>query len=196
MLFLNEYQSDDPFNSQILDKDLALDLVKLCEFSIADKWSLIYRGSFDGFGSHDFHAKCDGKAKTLTIIKTKAPEWIFGGYTNLAWDSSSQYKSDQGAFIFSLTNRDSSPIKIKIDASRVDYSLYMDPSYGPIFGTQSGNDILIADDADVNRNSWSDLGGNYKHPRYLFRTDEAKTFLAGAHHFQLSEIEVYLREEC
>eukprot|EP01083_Nonionella_stella_P276851 941111_1 len=34
------------------------------------RWSLLYRGSRDGFRANIFHNKCDGKAKTLSIIRT------------------------------------------------------------------------------------------------------------------------------
>jgi hypothetical protein len=67
----------------------------------------------------------------------------------------------------------------------------MDSKCGPMFGTKTGYDILIADNSNLNQNSWSDLGGNYKHTRYAFRSDESKHFLAGSHHFQVNEIEVY-----
>jgi hypothetical protein len=38
------------------------------------------------------------------------------------------------------------------------------------------------------------LGFPYKHPQYAEGTNEAKTFLAGSHSFQLDEIEVYQKE--
>ena len=38
------------------------------------------------------------------------------------------------------------------------------------------------------------LGKSYKHPQYEEGTNEAKTFLAGSHKFQLAEIEVYKKE--
>jgi hypothetical protein len=40
----------------------------------------------------------------------------------------------------------------------------------------------------------SDLGGTYKHPQYAQGTNEAQSFLAGSHEFQLDEIEVYQKE--
>ena len=45
---------------QILkDEQLCYDLMKLCEFSPNDKFTLLYRGTQDGFGAKDFHLKCD-----------------------------------------------------------------------------------------------------------------------------------------
>ena len=43
--------------------------------------------------------------------------------------------------------------------------------------------------------SYSNLGFIYKHPQYAYETNEAESFLAGSHEFQLAEIEVYQKEE-
>jgi len=68
LLYLN-----DPFISQILKgQQQAMELIKLCAFSPNDKWTLLYRGSRDGFGASDFHEKCDGHSNTLTLVKAKA----------------------------------------------------------------------------------------------------------------------------
>ena len=45
------------------------DLVKLCTLS-GIQFELIYRASRDGFEAASFHAKCDHKPTTLTVIKT------------------------------------------------------------------------------------------------------------------------------
>jgi hypothetical protein len=44
---------------------------------------------------------CDGKAKTITIIKNNL-NFVFGGYTSAAWKSSDNWILDHRAFIFSL----------------------------------------------------------------------------------------------
>ena len=76
-LFLNEY-SIDQFKSQILSGKQSLELLKVCEFSLKDKWTLLYRGTRDGFGADDFHSKCDGRINTLTILKAHESSYIFG----------------------------------------------------------------------------------------------------------------------
>jgi len=107
---LNGYSDLYSLKSEILrDEQQCLELVKLCEFSPNDKWSLLYRATRDGFGSDDFHSKCDDHSNTLTILKAKHSSYIFGGFTTVEWDSSSIYKSDPNAFIFSLTNYDNQP---------------------------------------------------------------------------------------
>jgi hypothetical protein len=70
--------------SEILqDEQQSSALINLCEFSPNDKWSLLYRGTRDGFGSNDFHSKCDGHSNTLTISKAKGSNFIFGGFASV-----------------------------------------------------------------------------------------------------------------
>jgi hypothetical protein len=174
--------------SQILKSEQQYsDLLKLCEFCPNEKWSLLYRGTRDGFDLNAFHSKCDGHANTLTIFKAKESTSIFGGFTAVEWDSISRWKSDSNAFIFSLTNKDNDPIKIKIDPNRHQYAIYCDSEHGPCFG----NDISIDNNANTTMDSFSDLGFSYKHPQYVYETDEAQNFLAGSYYFKLDEIEVY-----
>jgi hypothetical protein len=180
------------FKGHILtSKQQYFELIKLCEFSPNDKWSLLYRGTRDGFSSRDFHSLCDGHSNTLTIFKAKGSSYIFGGYTTVAWDSSSKWKSDPNAFIFSLTNKDNQPVKMKINPVYHGHAIYCHSSSGPNFGWF---DIHIANNANTTMDSCSQLGLSYKHPQYAYGTNEAETFLAGSFEFQLEEIEVYQKE--
>jgi hypothetical protein len=190
---LNKYSSIGFIESQILNGEKQLsELYKVCEFSPTDKWSLLYRGTRDGFGSHDFHSKCDNHANTLTILKAKGSEFIFGGFTSVDWDSSSYYKSDPNAFIFSLTNKDNKPVKMKVDPNQHQYAIYCSSFYGPIFG--SGSDIYVANNANKTMDSHSYLGDSYRYSQYAHGTNEAQRFLAGSFIFQLDEVEVYQKE--
>jgi len=191
--------SEDSFKSRILiGENQARDFIKLCEFNLTDKWTLLYRGSRDGFGAYDFHANCDKKTPTLTILKAQDSGYIFGGYTEASWYTSmvSEHKDDPNAFIFSLTNKDMKPCKMKTTDSSV--SIFCQPEFGPVFGH---NDIEICDNAfyqiiDLKNANISRLGNTYLHPKYKYGTNEAMTFLAGTHIFRLSEIEVYQRQVC
>jgi hypothetical protein len=81
------------FKSEILnDERQSVELIKLCEFAPTDKWSLLYRGTRDGFGSQDFHSRCDGHSNTLTILKAHDSSYIFSGFTSVDWDNSSGWK--------------------------------------------------------------------------------------------------------
>ena len=182
LLYLNMY---DPFNSQILALDQSLELVKICEFSLRDKWSLVYRASLHGFGSKDFHDKCDGKKNTITIIKAANSSFIFGGFTTAAWDQMSGWKRDPDSFIFSLTNKGKEPVKIKIAPTRTERAIFCCSNYGASFG----RDLEIINEGMGK----SDLGYNYRHDRYHVTSDRARSFLAGSSIFLASEIEVYLK---
>jgi hypothetical protein len=191
---LDGYSKINPFKSEIVKgEQQCSELIKLCEFSPNDKWTLLYRATRNGFGSKDFHSKCDGYTNTLTIVKTKHSSYIFGGFTMAKWESSpkGKLKSDPNAFLFSLTNKDNQPVKMKIDPNRHHRAICCDPKYGPTFG---GTDIRIANNANTTMDSFSNLGACYKHPQYEFETIEAQSFLAGSFNFQLDEIEVYQKE--
>jgi hypothetical protein len=192
LLILIKYSNINSFKSQILEGEQQLvELINLCEFSPNDKWSLLYRGTRDGFGSKAFHSKCDGHSKTLTILKAKGSGFIFGGFTSVEWDSSSRRKSDPNAFIFSLINKDNQPVKMKIDPNQHEWAICCHSICGPTFGV---SDICIVNNANTTIESYSNLGFTYKHPQYAFGTNEASTFLAGSDQFKLDEIEVYQKE--
>jgi hypothetical protein len=186
----NQYTYTNLFHSEILkDEQQLFELIDLCQFSPNDKWSLLYRGTRDGFDSDDFHSKCDGHCNTLTIIKAKESSNVFGGFTSVSWDGSSGYKSDPSAFIFSLTNKDNTPLKMKIDPNRHDEAIGCVAKFGSSFG--GGIDICITNNANTTMGSYSNLGDSYKHPKYTYGSKEAQTFLTGSYKFQINEIEVY-----
>jgi hypothetical protein len=138
LIKLSEYSNINPFKSEIL-KDLKqyFDLIDLCEFSPNDKWSMLYRATRNGFEPSDFHSKCDGHSNTLTILKAKGNEFIFGGFTTVEWDSSSGFKSDANAFIFSLINKDNKPLKMKVYSNRHESAICCHSKCGPTFGCDS-----------------------------------------------------------
>ncbi len=149
----------------------------------------MYRGTRDGFGAQDFHSKCDGQSNTLSICKAKQSSYIFGGFTTAKWDSLSGDISDANAFIFSLTNKDNKPFKMKVKPDEHGGAIWCASSFGPSFA----GDICIVSNSNTTI-SYSNLGFSYKHPQYAWGTNEAQKFLAGSQFFQLDEIEVYQKE--
>ena len=137
-----------------------------------ERMHILIRGTRDGFGSKDFHSKCDGYSNTLTIVKAKGSEFIFGGYTMVSWDCSSGFKSDPNAFLFSLTNGDKRPVKMKVDPNKSQYAIRCDSRCGPSFG----GDICIANNAKTTMDSYSHLGGTYRHPQYEEDTMKLQLF--------------------
>ena len=162
------------------------DLVKLCKLS-AKQFKLLYRASRDGFETYIFHARCDNQPRTLTIIKT-TEGYIFGGYTAVAWDCSSSYKTDPNAFIFSLVNGHSTPLLIPVKVGN-NNSIRCLASYGPTFG--GGHDIFIDNISNTTTTSYSRLGYSYDLKLFSYGSTEANSFLAGSYHFQTFEIEVF-----
>ena len=153
------------------------------------KWSLIYKGSRDGFRASDFHSHCDNYSNTLTIVKSTR-EKIFGGYTTNQWSltGNEPWQIDNSAFIFSLVNKENRPLIFE-QTCNDGHSIGSFKHYGPIFG--AGNDIFISDSSNTNIQSFSNLGATYTHPDYPYGSEKAKTILAGARYFQVQEIEVF-----
>ena len=187
-----EMMNERIISPKILSSHQSLELMDLCEFGLDDKFKLIYAASGDEFSSRDFHAKCDNRSKTLIVIKSEPFGYIFGGYTEATWDSphGKQWKSDPNAFLFSLTNRDNRPCKMKsIDES---HSIYCNPYCGPTFG--QGHDIWITDNQINTNGNCSNLGLTYRHPQYEHNSSDVKTFLAGKVWFKFNVIEIYQRD--
>ncbi|PFX16087.1 Basement membrane-specific heparan sulfate proteoglycan core protein [Stylophora pistillata] len=118
-------------------------------------WQLCYRASTHGWAADTFHSRCDGKRNTVIIVK--AGEYVFGGYTDIPWESSGRYTSTPNAFLFSLQNKEGlAPFKSMV--RRPSYAISRQSGDGPIFGT--GNDIYIANNANSNRHSQANFGYN------------------------------------
>ena len=91
----------------------------------------------------------------------------------------------------------------KINVSNANRAIHCSPCLGPILGgsyLEEGikwlrGDIRVADNGNVNTDSVSVLGENFKHPSYLLGSEEANSFLAGSQRFKIEEIEVYQKLE-
>lgn len=153
-------------------------------FDGARKFKLLYRASRDGFKASEFHRLCDNQGPTLSIIQS-VNGFIFGGYVSKPWLSSSLYVScDMSpAWIFSLTNPSNHPLKIP-SKNRGD-CMYDSIMYGPTFG--GNHDLHIADMANMNTNSYANIGASYHSPEI----QNGQTFLCGSYKFQVAEIEVF-----
>ena len=99
----------------------------------------LYQATVDGGDVGEFHSRCDNIPNTLVLIKS-AGNRRFGGFTTAKWSSSSsEYKEDPNAFLFSLD-------KQKIYSHKNNgKAIYASSSYGPLFGNYeiyiSGNCI-------------------------------------------------------
>ena len=69
-------------------RETLVDWLKHTRESLSDDYVLLYRASRDGWTASNFHSRCDNKGPTVTVIKSG--NYIFGGYTEQAWQSSSK----------------------------------------------------------------------------------------------------------
>jgi hypothetical protein len=89
----------------------------------------LYQATIDGDGAINFHSRCDNIPNTLVLIKS-AGNRRFGGFTTATWSSpsSSEWKDDPNAFLFSLD-------KQKIYSYKKNgKAIYNCKDYGPVFG--------------------------------------------------------------
>jgi hypothetical protein len=151
------------------------------------RFTLLWRGSRDGFGARDFHDRCDGHANTLTLIADTAGN-IFGGFTPVKWESPSgpKFKSDasQKTFIFTLKNPHNLPAKkFSLKAGWKNAVIICHSSCGPCF-----RGIDVRDHSDANADSTTELG------YYGYTNDtgvDGRSFFTGSFHFTAKEIEVF-----
>jgi hypothetical protein len=182
-------QAPAPFASRIVGEFPAL----FTEFR-GKRFSLLWRGSRDGFRARDFHGRCDGHANTLTFIEDT---WgnIFGGFTPLAWESreydrtvggANCLKADPslGSFLFTLKNPHKVPArKFALKADEQEEAIRCDASWGPHF-----YDIGVSDLCNATTKSFtSDFGLSYANDTGL----EGETFFTGSQSFTVKEIEVF-----
>ena len=88
---LDELKANPFKDSAILSseqRETLVDWLKDTRESLSDDYVLLYRASRDGWTASNFHSCCDNKGPTVTVIKSG--NYIFGGYTEQPWQSSSK----------------------------------------------------------------------------------------------------------
>lgn len=149
------------------------------------QWLLCHRASTHGWAAATFHTRCDHKNHTVTIIKNG--QYVFGGYTDIPWDSTSGSATTSNAFIFSLRNKEElHPFKSMV--LQPEKAIYSISYFGPTFGW--GYDIHISDNANSNLNSYADFAsdGYYETPKGV---QDLTTILAGTDYFSPNDWEVF-----
>jgi len=148
-------------------------------------FSLLWRGTRDGFAASTFHSLCDNKGSTLTVVKATTG-YIAGGYASVSWASREGSVFDSNAFLFTLTNPSNMPLKLAVTNSNG--ALRDEMTYGPTFGY--GADLHISDNSVHNMNnhiystSYSYPNGNSGYAGGMF--------MLGANPFQVAEVEVFV----
>ena len=135
----------------------------MSEDGVSGDLELLYRGSWDGWKPSDFHAKCDNKGATITVIRS-SDGFIFGGFADKSWKSSGRYCKSDKSFLFSLKSpsNEVGMAKMRINQNKCSYAMVHKSSSGPVFGV--GNDLYIKSDANSNSDSYSNLGYSYELP--------------------------------
>lgn len=136
--------------------------------------ALIYKGTTNGDTSSAFHQKCDGKGRTLILIRSGGGA-KFGGFTTKGWDGMG-YKSDPDCFLFNLDKRK------QFKVLKPEHAIVCNPLFGPVFGLE-GKDITISSRFLSSKDSYSHSSSTFESLR--------KNDLVGEEYFQLSELEVY-----
>jgi hypothetical protein len=143
------------------------------------QFSLLYRGTRDGFKGPEFHKRCDGHSSTLTIIQDISGN-IFGGFTPLEWSSfGAKADSTLKSFRFTIRNpHNFPPHRFPLRRDRHSVSSYFWCLYGPCFGRDKTNcfcgDIYISDEYNSNSENWT---------RYFGDTYENNTGMDGKSFF-------------
>jgi hypothetical protein len=146
-------------------------------------FTLLYRGSIDGFRSSAFHKKVDNNCTTLTVVESTQGK-IFGGYSDKLWKAiDNPTKPSQDTFLFSVTDKEFYPVKETSKST----AIYSHAEWGPIFGTWDwGHDLCIADSCDRSKKSISDFGRSYES-----KGKTSENFVGEKREFNVKEIEVF-----
>lgn len=129
---------------------------------------------------------CDNIGHTVSLISSEQGK-LFGGYSSIPWTSpiATEWKKDDKAFIFSLTNR-TKHVQVQNKQQALDHS----KDYSVAFGR--GHDFRISDNCNINNESYSNFGYTFSLPEgMVLNSDEAKSYLAGTYQYKVIEVEVY-----
>ncbi|CAG8469663.1 9946_t:CDS:2 [Cetraspora pellucida] len=87
-------------------------------------FTLLMRGSRDGYSQQTLHQRCGGQAKTIMLMKIKSTEEIFGMYISNIWSNTSSVRSHD-SFMFSFgEGRDTKdPVLSRVRAAGYDLAL-------------------------------------------------------------------------
>jgi hypothetical protein len=142
--------------------------------------NLLYRGSVHGNQSSNFHAQCDNKGPTITLIRCTGG-FVFGAFTPLTWTSTRGWSSADNSFLFSLVNpRGAPPQKFDVTPGHGN-AVYDNSGYGPTFG--GNHDLYVA-------NGWSGCYTNLGHS-YANSCGLGPSTFTGSGSFTPAEVEVW-----
>jgi hypothetical protein len=145
------------------------------------KFSLLYRGSRDGYSAAAFHSKCDNQSPIFVIIKSTSG-YIGTVYSSIPFTSAQQWKSATSGtcWLNNLENSSGTLSSTKSLNTDTRYSLFDYGPYGPTFG--GGHDLHVADNCQT-------ANSCYCNPHSYAGFNHSTMF--GSNRWAVSEIEVY-----
>jgi hypothetical protein len=170
-----------------LDSLVVEELPAIFEDFKNDKFTLLWRGSRDGFEAKEFHRRCDGHGNTVTVILDTNGN-IFGGFTPVKWESSKKGKGKADpslkSFLFTVKNPHNFPARrFALKVEKKDEAINCNSKRGPDF-----DDMSVEDDCTTNADRVTGkFGSTYTNDTGL----DEEIFFTGSQHFQVKEIEVF-----
>jgi hypothetical protein len=140
-------------------------------------WTVCYRQSTDGPSNAAFHAQCDNKGRTFFVARTSAGKLI-GGYTSIGWTGGGGFKTDNNAFLFSMSNN----YRHGLTGSNNNFAVYDVATHGPSMG--GGWDIKVDGASGT-------TGLGYTFSCRPGASPDCLTDFAGAAAFTYEELEVF-----
>ncbi|GES96363.1 carbohydrate-binding module family 13 protein [Rhizophagus clarus] len=148
------------------------------EFTPSYEFKLILRGSRDGFAPNKFHEICDGKSRTVSIIKVRDSDEILGGYNPIEWKQDERvYDVTNESFIFSFETADNIEKHILSRVENEQNAIFNVRDCGPLFG-EYGEDLAI----------WGD---DFYNKSYCIKRSYEKQIRKFQYYFSVEEYEVF-----
>ncbi|KAM3144903.1 hypothetical protein pb186bvf_002908 [Paramecium bursaria] len=145
-------------------------------------YQLIYQGSIDGLNSTSYWKKINNQSQLLTFMTSRNGNQ-FGGYCPLESKINGLYLHDKSlrSFIFQYNKKELYKQFVE------DYTTYCSKECGPVYGTHSGNDLLILQ--DFQQGHTQGLGDHFDISKY--KIEDKTTHIFGDKQPNLIECKVY-----
>jgi hypothetical protein len=162
------------------------------------RFTLLVRGSRDGFLTTTFHNCCDMKGPTITIARVKGTNEILGGFNPYNWqskggeckdDSDRQDNADKNrrSFIFSLDNKNlGNSIYSKVCSGACAHCNEED--LGPNFGGKDADLNLLRTGVNEGKCVKKHYETRIRESTDCFQIDEYEVFQVGGFNFENSQL--------
>ena len=145
-------------------------------------WVRCYHRGTHGTATSTFHAQCDARGPSVTVISLSNGRLI-GGYASVSWNTGSAYFGNSSSFLYSLTN--------SYKHSHIQYThyLYGNSNYGPTWG--GGHDLHTGTNT-IGNGAYCNLGHNYACRVGTYGSDTCRNDFCGVYQPTISDLEVFV----